>query len=103
MKPTSIKSMNNINQIERNSMNTIEINEECQFLIDVKNLNGDGVNRGWYNLITSIRDLKLYSKGIKPHRNWKITLVKKYFGMKGNVNTMLNNLEALRDLIKNNQ
>ena len=103
MKPTSIKSMNNINQIERNSMNTIEINEDCQFLIDVKNLNGDGVNRGWYNLVTSIRDLKLYSKGIKPHRNWKITLVKKYFGMKGNVNTMLNNLEALMDLIKNNQ
>ena len=103
MKPASIKSMNNINQIERNSMNTVKINEDCQFLVDLKNLNGDNVNRGWYNLITSIRDLKLYSKGIKPHRNWKITLVKKYFGMKGNVNTLLNNLEAVKDLINEQQ
>ena len=73
--------------------------EDCQFLKDLQD-NSSNVNRGIYNLIISIRDLMLYSKGIKPHRNWKITQVKKYFGITGNVNAMLEKLRTINSVLK---
>lgn len=42
------------------------------------------MSRAYWNLVISIRDVALYNKGIKPNRNWKITNVKHYFGVKGN-------------------
>ena len=71
------------------------INENTQFAIDL--LSEDNENRnynlGLYNLYVSIRDLRMYSKcNIKPHRNWKITLLKTYFGIKGNAKSMLDQL-----------
>ena len=58
----------------------INIDENCQFLKDLNN-NKMGVNKGIYNLICSKRDLTLFCKGIKPHRNWKLKNVKEYFGL----------------------
>ena len=37
------------------------------------NVNTKPMSRGVWNLILSKRDVQLYSKGIKPHRNWKIS------------------------------
>tara|TARA_Y100001938_G_scaffold150834_1_gene243705 strand:- start:154 stop:402 length:249 start_codon:yes stop_codon:yes gene_type:complete len=79
----------------------IEMKEGCQFLID---LNSDDTHRnynlGWYNLIISIRDLRLYIKGIKPHRRWKITPLKEYFGIKGSKDKMLEQLTQIKTIIE---
>ena len=61
-------------------MKPINIDENCQFLKDLNN-SKTGVNMGIYNLICSKRDLTLFCKGIKPHRNWKLKNVKEYFGL----------------------
>lgn len=50
-----------------------------------------------YNLLVSIRDCKLYAKGIKPHRHWRIGDVKKYFGIKGNAEQLAEQLTEIRD------
>ena len=48
-------------------------------------INGNASSKGLYNLIVSKRDLGLWSRiGMKPHRHWKVSDVKKYFGLKGN-------------------
>jgi len=54
---------------------------------------------GYWNLITSIRDVKLYSHGIKPHRMWKISDVKWYFGVKGNAQQIAEVLEAYKNIL----
>lgn len=63
-------------------------------------INGKQSSIGYYNLIVSIRDCSLYSKGIKPHRFWKISNVKKYFGIKGTAESMANQLREIRDCYK---
>ena len=81
-------------------MKPININEDCQFMKDISDTSSN-VNRGMYNLICSKRDLKLYTKGIKPHRRWKITDVKKYFGMNGNAEVLHNKLATLYKVLTN--
>ena len=81
-----------------NNKNNIKILDNCQFLKDLKNTDNE-VNRAKYNLIVSVRDLKLYSKGIKPHRSWSINSVKRYFGLKGNTNKVLNDLQSIKDYL----
>lgn len=65
------------------------------------NVNGSMMPRGYYNLILSIRDVKLYDKGLKPHRYWKISDVKNYFGVKGSANKIANQLEELKEICLN--
>ena len=57
----------------------IEIDEDCQFMADLVTIdNGNrNYNMGIWNLTLSIRDLKLFCKGIKPNRHWKFNPVKK--------------------------
>ena len=76
---------------------------ESQFGKDLSNpmyINNGPSSRGYYNLIVSIRDLRLYNAGIKPHRNWKVTDVKRYFGINGNTATVLSKLEEIKNIIK---
>ena len=73
---------------------------KTQFEIDwdkPMNINGMQSNKGYYNLIISIRDLSLFSKGMKPHRYWRLKDVKNYFGQKGNTQTILKRLQDFRD------
>lgn len=73
---------------------------KTQFEIDwykPMNINGMQSNKGYYNLIISIRDLGLFSKGLKPHRHWRLKDVKNYFGLKGNTQTILKRLQDFRD------
>lgn len=79
----------------------IKMEEGCQFLIDLNSDDKDkGYNLGWYNLIISIRDLRLYIKGIKPYRRWKITPLKEYFGIKGGKDKMLEQLTQIKTIIE---
>ena len=76
------------------------MNENCQFLKDLEVDSRFAVNRGVYNLILSKRDLMLFSKGIKPHRNWKLKDVKIYFGIEGNKQSILNQLIQIDNILK---
>jgi hypothetical protein len=69
----------------------------------VTSVNGKQMQIAYWNLIVSVRDVSLYSKNIKPHRNWRISDVKNYFGVKGNPTKILGQLQELRDIIKNGQ
>lgn len=62
------------------------------------NINGIDVPSWRWTLILTKRDVSLYSKGIKPHARWKITDVKKYFGLKGNAEQLV----ILLDFIQRN-
>ena len=64
-------------------------------------INGAESSRGYWNLVCSIRDTKLYSKGILIHRNFRITDVKRYFGIKGKPSELAKQLETFLDCIKN--
>jgi hypothetical protein len=73
---------------------------KTQFEIDwykPMSINGMESNKGYYNLVVTIRDLKLFSRGMKPHRFWRLKDVKHYFGIKGNTKTILKRLEDFRD------
>jgi hypothetical protein len=65
------------------------------------NVNNGTMPLGYWNLIISIRDCKLYSKGIKPHRNFKITNVKKYFGLTGDASKLVVQLEDIKNALTN--
>lgn len=62
------------------------------------------VNQGWWNLVCSVRDLRLWSKGIKAHRRWKVTPVKQYFNIKGDKESLVVQILAIQnfceDLLK---
>jgi len=62
-------------------------------------VNGKPMPWGYWNLLLSIRDCRLYSKGIKAHRNWKISDVKWYFGISGGAEKMAETLEGYRDIL----
>jgi hypothetical protein len=77
--------------------------EKTQFEKDLDrpiNLNGNQSSRGYYNLVVSIRDVKLFSKGLKPHRHWRLKDVKWYFGLTGGTQKVLLGLEDYLSIIK---
>ena len=57
------------------------------------------VNPGWWNLTVSVRDLKMWSRGIKANRNWKVSDVKTYFNIRGNKDSLVTQIEAIQTLI----
>ena len=71
-----------------------------QFELDLEkplNINGAPSNKGFYNLIVSIRDMKLFQVGLKPNKFWKMSDVKTYFGVKGNKHSILQQLNELKE------
>ncbi len=76
-------------------------NYKTQFELDwdkPMQINGMEANKGYYNLIISIRDLGLWTKvKMKPNRHWRLKDVKTYFGLKGNAETILTRLTDFRD------
>ena len=83
-------------------MQKIQIDEDCKFLKDIESSSTAfmGTNRGIYNLLNTIGALKLWTKGIKPSRQFKIRNVKLYFGITGNAETLLYKLETINKIIK---
>ena len=48
-------------------------------------VNGKTTNLGYFNLAKSVRELKSFVEtGEKPAIGWKISDIKKYYGLKGN-------------------
>ena len=79
----------------------VEMDDDCQFIKDLTSFENSqrNYNLGMWNLALSIRDLKLYCKGIKPHRRWRITPVKKYFSLTGHKEVLLEKLHRLNEII----
>lgn len=76
--------------------------EGTQFQIDMGDnlsVNGKPMPRGYWNLILSIRDVSLFTKGIKAHRNWRLKDVKWYFGVTGGKEKVLEQLKAYKDVL----
>lgn len=62
------------------------------------NVNGKPMPHAIWNLIVSHRNLKMWcSMGMKPNRHWKVSDVKKYFGLKGSKKTLLAEFEKLKE------
>jgi hypothetical protein len=60
-------------------------------------VNGRGMSPAIWNLLVSHRDLKLWCNlKMKPHRGWKVTDCKRYFGLSGSGSTLLAQFEALK-------
>ena len=90
------------------------VDESAPFWVDLLNenrktimVNGGELPRCLYNLILTRRDVNLYLKDIKPHRGWKISDVKAYFGIKGGKQKIADQInlmcsELLEGYINNN-
>lgn len=58
--------------------------------------NGGDMPLCLYNLAITRRDVQMYAKhNVKPHRAWKISQVKEYYGIKGNKQNIANQIEVL--------
>ena len=79
----------------------VNMQEDCQFLKDLEAQdNPDGASRmALYNLAVSVGQVKLFSKGIKPSRHWRLKDVKNYFGLSGGSSKILAQLEQLQTII----
>ena len=73
----------------------VNMQENCEFLKDLD----AGNKMALYNLAVSVGQVKLFSKGIKPSRHWRLKDVKYYFGLVGGTDKILSQLEQLQDII----
>lgn len=83
-----------------------ELDMDSQFVLDMSkhlNLNGKQFPVGLYNLLLSIRDVKMFCRGIKAHRHWRLKDVKEYFGVKGNKHTVAEKLQGIYDYINDEE
>ncbi len=64
-------------------------------------VNGTSTGQAVWNLMCSKRDLALWTRGMKPHRHWKVSDAKKYFGIKGNRDELLRQITLIHDVIVN--
>ena len=61
-------------------------------------INGMEANKGYYNLIITIRDLGLWTKlKMKPHRYWRLKDVKSLFRFNWNAQSILERLKDFKD------
>lgn len=79
-----------------------ELKEEIEKIQNgesVLDVNGAPMGQAMFKLIISKRNISNYVRirGMKPHRSWKVTDVKKYFGITGSGETLLNNFMALHN------
>ena len=68
---------------------------------EILTVNGTQTGQAVWNLMCSKRDLALWTRGMKPHRRWKDSDVKWYFGIKGNRDKLLNQITLIHDVIVN--
>ena len=59
-------------------------------------MNGQERNIAVYNLIIGARDMRAYKAGLIPHRGWKITDFKRYYGLKGRKDKVFADFMALK-------
>ena len=67
------------------------------------NINGRESSRAYWNLIVLKGQVRMYARtGMIAHRGWKITAIKKYFGLSGNPKTLTDKLDYLHNSLTNN-
>ena len=74
----------------------IEINGDCQFMSDLNN----NSKMARYNLIIVKGQLQLFSKGIKPNRHFRLKDIKRYFGITGNTEALINKINAIDKVVQ---
>ena len=74
----------------------IEIDGNCQFMQDLNN----NATMARYNVIVVKGQLQLFSKGIKPNRHFRLKDIKRYFGITGNTDTLINKINAIDKVIQ---
>ena len=74
----------------------IDIDGDCQFMQDLNN----NATMARYNLIVVTGQLKLYSKGIKPSRHFRLKDIKNYFGITGNLESITNKIDAINGVVE---
>tara|TARA_R100001443_G_scaffold115608_2_gene133775 strand:- start:706 stop:978 length:273 start_codon:yes stop_codon:yes gene_type:complete len=77
--------------------------KESQFAKDFDkplNINGQESNRATWNLICSIRDVSLFTKGMTITRNWRLKDVKNYFNIKGDKHKILYQLKNVKRFLQ---
>lgn len=85
----------------KKEIKTIDINKDCQFLKDLNtSKNFGGTTMGLWNLAVCVGQVKMFSKGIKPSRHWRLKDVKNYFGISGNTETILTKLNHINKVVK---
>jgi hypothetical protein len=72
----------------------VEVMSEDPALISV---NGTPCAVWKWNLLLIRRDVGLYSKGILPHRGWKVTTVKRHLGVTGSADVLREKVNAIYD------
>ena len=60
-----------------------------------KVINGVEIPRAHFNLIVARQDLYKWAKGIRPNPSWKVGDVKKYFGINGRPDSMVEQIDQL--------
>jgi hypothetical protein len=75
--------------------------QHTQFVLDLlsppMSVNGSSMSQGVWNLIVTKRDLSLWTQfKMKPHRNWKVSQVKTYFGLTGRGQKLFDQFMALK-------
>ena len=59
-------------------------------------MNGQERNIAVYNIIIGTRDVRCYQLGLIPHKGWKITEFKRYYGLKGRKDKVFADFLALK-------
>tara|TARA_Y100000401_G_scaffold95945_1_gene82848 strand:+ start:738 stop:1034 length:297 start_codon:yes stop_codon:yes gene_type:complete len=79
----------------------VNMNEDCQFIKDLEKQTNqiEGAKFALYNLAVCVGQVKMFSKGIKPSRHWRLKDVKNYFGLSGGTDKILAQLEQLQTII----
>lgn len=66
------------------------------------NINGQQSTRAYWNLIVLKGQVRMYARtGMRAHRGWQITAIKKYFGLSGNPQTLTDKLDYLHETLVN--
>jgi hypothetical protein len=80
-----------------------KVDSTAPFWEQLHSMDDKEVQHAIYNLILSRRDINLYLKDIKPHRQWKIGDLKSYFGIKGGKQKIADQINLLhRELVEPN-
>ena len=74
----------------------IDIDGNCQFMQDLNN----NATIARYNVIVVKGQLQLFSKGIKPNRHFRLKDIKRYFGITGDTETLINKINVIDKVIK---
>ena len=75
----------------------IEIDGDCQFMQDLHHEQRHKM--ALYNLALAKGQLRLFNKGIKPTRSFRLKHVNWYFGLTGNKKVLLDKLTLLQDVL----